>query len=108
MTEQVFDAALALLVLGVGAWSMLAGRITSAVIIFIVYGLLLSLVWVRIAPGTDLRARLGTFEGHATLIRAEAAAIPVFQPQPAPLAALAAGLRARFDPRGILNPGLMG
>ena len=49
MTEQVFDAALALLVLGVGAWSMLAGRITSAVIIFIVYGLLLSLVWVRIA-----------------------------------------------------------
>jgi glycolate oxidase FAD binding subunit len=63
---------------------------------------------VRIAPGTDLRARLGTFEGHATLIRAEAAAIPVFQPQPAPLAALAAGLRARFDPRGILNPGLMG
>jgi multisubunit Na+/H+ antiporter MnhB subunit len=49
MTEQVFDAALALLVLGVGAWSMVAGRITSAVIIFIVYGLLLSLVWVRIA-----------------------------------------------------------
>jgi glycolate oxidase FAD binding subunit len=66
------------------------------------------LVWVRIAPGTDLRTRLGTLEGHATLIRAEAAAIPVFQPQPAPLAALAAGLRARFDPRGILNPGLMG
>jgi glycolate oxidase FAD binding subunit len=66
------------------------------------------LVWVRIAPGTDLRARLGTLEGHATLIRAEAAVIPVFQPQPAPLAALAAGLRARFDPRGILNPGLMG
>ena len=49
MTEQVFDVALAMLVLGVGAWSMLAGRITSAVIIFIVYGLLLSLVWVRIA-----------------------------------------------------------
>jgi glycolate oxidase FAD binding subunit len=66
------------------------------------------LVWVRIAPGTDLRARLGTFEGHATLIRADAAVTPVFQPQPAPLAALAAGLRAKFDPRGILNPGLMG
>ena len=66
------------------------------------------LVWVRIAPGTDLRACLGAFEGHATLIRAEAPSTPVFQPQPAPLAALAAGLRARFDPRGILNPGLMG
>ena len=66
------------------------------------------LVWVRTAPGTDLRTRLGAFEGHATLIRAEAAVTPVFQPQPAPLAALAAGLRARFDPRGILNPGLMG
>ena len=66
------------------------------------------LVWVRTAPGTDLRTRLGAFEGHATLIRAEAAVTPVFQPQPDPLAALAAGLRARFDPRGILNPGLMG
>jgi glycolate oxidase FAD binding subunit len=66
------------------------------------------LIWVRIAPGTDLRARLGAVEGHATVIRADAAIMPVFQPQPAPLAALAAGLRAKFDPRGILNPGLMG
>jgi len=66
------------------------------------------LVWVRMAPGTDLRARLGAFEGHATLIRADAPTAAVFQPQPAPLAALAAALRRTFDPRGILNPGLMG
>ncbi|MCC5987619.1 MAG: FAD-binding protein [Pararhodobacter sp.] len=68
------------------------------------------LVWLLLPEGTDLRARLGPFTGHATLIRASDAtrlAIAPFQPQPAPLAALASGLRARFDPRGILNPGLM-
>jgi glycolate oxidase FAD binding subunit len=66
------------------------------------------LVWVRTAPGTDLRARLGAFAGHATLIRADRPGAAAFQPQPAPLAALAAALRRTFDPRGILNPGLMG
>ncbi|MRH21980.1 FAD-binding protein [Rhodovulum strictum] len=48
--------------------------------------------------------------GHATLVKGPEplrAAVPVFQPAPAPLAALARGLRAQFDPRGILNPGLM-
>ena len=35
------------------------------------------------------------------------AAIPVFEPQPAPLAALAARLKEQFDPKGILNPGRM-
>ncbi len=68
------------------------------------------LVWAAVAPGTDLRAAIGPFQGHATLIRAEEAtrkSVPVFQPEPAPLAAISAGLRALFDPRGILNPGLM-
>ncbi|WP_074221725.1 FAD-binding protein [Rhodovulum sp. ES.010] len=49
--------------------------------------------------------------GHATLVKAPEAlraTVPVFQPDAAPLAALARGLRAQFDPRGILNPGLMG
>lgn len=48
--------------------------------------------------------------GHVTLMKGPEAlrrAVTVFQPEPAPLAALAAGLRAEFDPRGILNPGLM-
>jgi glycolate oxidase FAD binding subunit len=31
----------------------------------------------------------------------------VFEPEPAPLAAISAGLRAKFDPAGILNPGRM-
>ena len=63
------------------------------------------LVWL-LCDG-DLRARLGAFKGHATLIRGDAA-VPAFPPEPAPVAAIAAGLRAKFDPRGILNPGMMG
>lgn len=68
------------------------------------------LIWALVPEGTDLRARLGDFAGHATLIRADAATrarIAPFQPEPAPLAAISAGLRAQFDPRGILNTGLM-
>jgi glycolate oxidase FAD binding subunit len=48
--------------------------------------------------------------GHATLIRAPAdvrAAVPVFQPQPAPLAALSARVKDSFDPKRVLNPGRM-
>ncbi|MCC1491016.1 FAD-binding protein [Cognatishimia sp. F0-27] len=68
------------------------------------------LVWALVEEGTDLRSRLGTFDGHATLVRGSEAlrrSLPVFQPEPAPLATLSAGLRARFDPRGFLNPGLL-
>lgn len=69
------------------------------------------LVWLLTEPGTDLRSVLGPFAGHATLVRAAAPTrerLPAFHPEPAPVAALSAGLRARFDPRRILNPGLMG
>lgn len=68
------------------------------------------LVWLVQPEGTDLRARLRGIGGHSTLVRASEvtrARLPVFHPEPAPLAALAAGLRAQFDPRGVLNPGLM-
>jgi len=69
------------------------------------------LVWAGAVPGMDVRARLSGIGGHATLLRADAetrARHGVFHPEAAPLAALADGLRQRFDPRGILNPGLMG
>ena len=69
------------------------------------------LIWALLPEGVDARARLGAFAGHATLVRASAATracIPAFQPEAAPLAAISAGLREKFDPRGILNPGLMG
>ncbi len=63
------------------------------------------LIWALMAPGSDLRARLP--EGAiATLVRGSGQ--PRFHPEPAPVAALSAGLRRQFDPRGILNPGLMG
>lgn len=68
------------------------------------------LIWARVPEGTDLRARLGAFDGHATLVRASAetkARLGMFQPEPAPLAAISDGLRKKFDPRGIFNPGLM-
>lgn len=67
------------------------------------------LVWVAARPGRNLRPE--GLAGHATLIRAAEATradIPVFHPEAPALAALAAGLRQKFDPKGILNPGLMG
>lgn len=74
------------------------------------------LVWLAVPEATDagsavIRAELAEFGGHATLMRASAAiraAVDVFQPEPAPLARIAAGMRAKFDPHGILNPGRMG
>ncbi len=35
------------------------------------------------------------------------AAVEVFEREPGPLSRIAAGLRAKFDPAGILNPGRM-
>jgi glycolate oxidase FAD binding subunit len=68
------------------------------------------LIWALVPEGTDLRKRVGSFYGHATIVRANCATrarLGVFQPLSSPLEAISAGLRARFDPRGILNPGLM-
>lgn len=68
------------------------------------------LIWARVPEGTDLRARAGAFGGHATLVRASIETrqrLGMFQPQSEPLAAISAALRARFDPRGIFNQGLM-
>jgi len=73
------------------------------------------LVWLKLedAPEAELvRAALQHHGGgHAFLVRASEsvrAATEVFQPQPAPLAALARRLRDQFDPAGVLNPGRMG
>lgn len=69
------------------------------------------LVWVRVPEEVDLRGALAGIPGHATLVRAGEAAKArwgVFHPEPAPVAAIAAGLRAKFDPAGVLNPGRMG
>ncbi|MGD9912843.1 MAG: FAD-binding protein [Rhizobiaceae bacterium] len=70
------------------------------------------LVWIRMEGGDAeaeiVRRLVAQVGGHAMLVRAAAAvraAVPTFQPQAGPLAALAARLKAEFDPRGILNPG---
>lgn len=66
------------------------------------------LIWAAVDPGTNLRAHLAPFSGHATRVRGDLAdGIATFHPEAPPLAALANGLRAKFDPRGVLNPGLM-
>lgn len=69
------------------------------------------LIWALMPQGTDLRAAAGRYDGHATLVRADRAVrerLGMTEPEPAPLAAISAGLRGRFDPRGLFNPGLMG
>lgn len=71
------------------------------------------LVWLEVPPSHEASEALvrGSFtSGHATLIRAPEAtraAVDVFQPQPAALAALSARVKDAFDPRHILNPGRM-
>ncbi len=65
------------------------------------------LVWAVVPAGTDLRARLAGVPGHATRLRAAAdgiARVPAEPPEPAAVAALTRGLRARFDPRGLFAP----
>ena len=73
------------------------------------------LVWLAVEgePADSeprIREAVAEVGGHATLIRAAAdarARVPVFQPQPAPLADLSRRVKENFDPKGILNPGRM-
>jgi glycolate oxidase FAD binding subunit len=72
------------------------------------------LVWLAVIEPGDagaavVRAAIGG-QGHATLVRGSPglrAAVPVFEPQPGPLAALSRRVKDGFDPRHILNPGRM-
>jgi glycolate oxidase FAD binding subunit len=62
------------------------------------------------AGAAAVRGAVSANGGHATLFRAPAdirAAVEVFHPQDAALAALTARLKENFDPRGVLNPGRM-
>jgi glycolate dehydrogenase FAD-binding subunit len=73
------------------------------------------LVWAALPPADDanapvVRSAVAAAGGHATLIRAPAAvraAVDVFTPEPAPLAALTDRVRKSFDPQGVLNAGRM-
>ncbi|HTW52216.1 MAG TPA: FAD-binding protein [Stellaceae bacterium] len=76
------------------------------------------LLWLAVIEPGDagasvIRAAIGGPSGnggHATLVRgspALRAAVPVFEPQSGPLAALSRRVKEGFDPRHILNPGRM-
>jgi glycolate dehydrogenase FAD-binding subunit len=73
------------------------------------------LIWLALAARDDagaslVRQAVAASGGHATLIRAPAAAraaVQVFSPQDAAVAALTKRIKASFDPRGVLNPGRM-
>ena len=72
------------------------------------------LVWLGVIEPGDagasvIRRAIGG-AGHATLIRGSPglrATVPVFEPQPGPLAALSRRVKDGFDPKHILNPGRM-
>ena len=67
------------------------------------------LVWALVPPGGELRPE--DIPGHATLVRADEETrfeVAVFEPLPAEIARLHLGLLQKFDPRGVLNPQLMG
>ena len=69
------------------------------------------LVWLELPDTPDAgtaMVRAAMPGGHAMLFRASdstRAAVNVFQPQPAALAALSARVKASFDPHGLFNPG---
>ena len=71
------------------------------------------LIWLEVPPSheaSEALVRASFTAGHATLIRAPEstrAAVDVFQPQAAALAALSGRVKDAFDPRHILNPGRM-
>jgi glycolate oxidase FAD binding subunit len=73
------------------------------------------LVWVALASSDDagaaaIRRAVAAIGGHATLVRAPdavRAAIDVFEPQSAGLAALTKRVKESFDPNRVLNPGRM-
>ncbi|MCL6285873.1 FAD-binding protein [Ruegeria sp. 2012CJ41-6] len=69
------------------------------------------LIWTLAPEGVDLRLALGGIQGHVSLVRAsrdDFERFGRFQPQDETLIRIAHGIRARFDPQGRFNPGLMG
>lgn len=64
------------------------------------------LIWLHLdhGRGAEVAAAVAG-RGHATLVKGQGG--PVFPPEAPEVAALVAGLKSRFDPRGILNAGMM-
>lgn len=64
------------------------------------------LIWLLCPEDEDVRSKMHGVQGHATLVRGEGHLL--FHPEPTAIAKLSQGLRAKFDPRGLFNQGLMG
>jgi multisubunit Na+/H+ antiporter MnhB subunit len=79
---SAFDAGLALLVVGLAAWTVAARDIYAAIVGFVAYGLLLALVWVRLAaPDVALtEAAIGSGLTGVLLLGASARLRPVESP----------------------------
>jgi glycolate oxidase FAD binding subunit len=96
---------------GAGVYERLRLAIHGATALMDWFG---GLLWLRV-PGDEPRANevrdcVTAAGGQAMLFRASAKArteTPVFQPQAAPLAALAKRVKAQFDPADLLNRGRM-
>ena len=91
----------------------IAAAITPAAQMF--YDWAGGLLWVAMPfadepDATSVRGAVRSLGGHATLVRAPAAvraAVDVFEPEQAALAALSKRVKEGFDPKGVLNPGRM-
>ena len=65
------------------------------------------LVWLLVEPGRGAEVAAAVAgRGHATLVKGQGGT--VFPPEAPEVTTLVAGLKAKFDPRGILNAGMMG
>ena len=73
------------------------------------------LIWLEVpaaadAGASDVRRAVAVRGGHATLIRAAPevrAMVEVFEPMKPEVERLTRGIKAAFDPLGLLNPGRM-
>jgi glycolate oxidase FAD binding subunit len=93
----------------------LVARVAAAGDVQVMFDWAGGLVWLSLPHSDDggaalVRRAVGASGGHATLIRAPAAvraAVAVFEPAGAGLAALSRRVKEGFDPKGVLNPGRM-
>jgi glycolate oxidase FAD binding subunit len=73
------------------------------------------LIWLATDEDADggaatIRAAAASVGGHSTLVRASDALrsrVAVFEPVPAALKAVTAGIKCDLDPHNLFNPGLM-
>jgi glycolate dehydrogenase FAD-binding subunit len=98
----------------------LAAQVTREIAAELLYDWAGGLLWIAVPAAADavatdaaaavIRSAVKAVGGHATLVRAPVpmrAAVDVFEPQDAGLAALTKRVKESFDPKGVLNPGRM-